>query len=52
MVEESAREKTHTLVSYSTAQAKLGELITLDELSGLIDEDRPKNFYDFIKAKD
>ncbi|NNA98995.1 nucleoid-associated protein YejK [Pseudomonas gessardii] len=50
--EESAREKTQTLVSYSMAQAKLGEPITLDELSGLIDEDRPKNFYDFIKAKD
>ena len=50
--EESAREKTHTLVSYSMTQAKLGEPITLDELSGLIDEDRPKNFYDFIKAKD
>ncbi|NWA68081.1 nucleoid-associated protein YejK [Pseudomonas reactans] len=50
--EESAREKTHTLVSYSMAKAKLGEPITLDELSGLIDEDRPKNFHDFIKAKD
>ena len=50
--EESAREKTHTLVSYSMAQAKLGEPITLDELSSLIDEDRPKNFYDFIRAKD
>ena len=50
--EESAREKTQTLVSYSMAQAKLGEPITLDELSGLIDEDRPKSFYDFIKAKD
>ena len=52
MVEDAAREKTHTLVSYSMAKAKLGEPITLDELSGLIDEDRPKNFYDFIKAKD
>jgi nucleoid-associated protein len=52
MVEDAAREKTHTLVSYSMAQAKLGEPITLDELSGLIDEDRPKSFYDFIKAKD
>ena len=52
MAEESAREKTNTLVSYSMAQAKLGEPITLDELSGLIDEDRPKSFYDFIKAKD
>ncbi len=52
LMEESAREKTHTLVSYSMAQAKLGGPITLDELSELIDEDRPKNFYDFIKAKD
>ena len=50
--EESAREKTHALVSYSMDQAKLGEPITLNELSSLIDEDRPKNFYDFIKAKD
>ena len=52
MVEDAAREKTHTLVSYSMAQAKQGEPITLDELSGLIDEDRPKIFFDFIKAKD
>ena len=50
--EESAREKTSTLVSYSMAQAKLGEPITLDELSELIDEDRPKAFYDFIRNKD
>lgn len=52
IVEDAAREKTNTLVSYSMAQAKLGEPISLDELSRLIDEDRPKNFYDFIKAKD
>ena len=50
--EELSREKTNTLVSYSMAQAKLGEPITLDELSGLIDEDQPRSFYDFIKAKD
>ena len=50
--EESAREKTNPLVSYSMAQAKLGEPITLGELSELIDEDQPKSFYDFIKAKD
>lgn len=50
--EESAREKSHTLVSYSMAQAKMGEPITLDELSELIDENRPRRFYDFIKAKD
>ncbi|WP_397448185.1 nucleoid-associated protein YejK [Pseudomonas sp. NA-150] len=50
--EESAREKTHTLVSYSMAQAKLGEPITLDELSELINGDQPKAFTDFIKAAD
>ena len=50
--EDSAREKTQTLVSYSMSQAKLGEPVSLDELSELIDEDRPKNFYDFIKAAD
>jgi len=52
LAEESAREKTQALVSYSMAQAKLGEPITLDELSELIDEDQPKSFYDFIKSKD
>lgn len=52
IVEEAAREKASTLVNYSMAQAKMGEPIALEELSGLIGEDRPKNFYDFIKAKD
>ena len=52
MHEDSAREKTQTLVSYSMAQAKIGEPITLDELSELIDEDRPKAFNDFIRNKD
>ena len=50
--EDSAREKTQALVSYSMAQAKIGEPITLGELSEMIDEDRPKAFYDFIRNKD
>ncbi|KGU87245.1 nucleoid-associated protein YejK [Pseudomonas mediterranea] len=50
--EESAREKTQTLVSYAMAQAKLGEPITLAELSEVIDEGQPKAFADFIKASD
>ena len=50
--EVSAREKTHALVSYSMAQAKIGEPITINEVSELIDEDRPKAFYDFIRNKD
>jgi nucleoid-associated protein len=50
--EESAREKTHSLVSYSLAQAKLGESITVDELSEVLDDDQPTSFANFIRAKD
>lgn len=50
--EESAREKTDTLVSYAMAQAKMGEPITLDELSEVLDDDQPKAFADFIRDKD
>lgn len=50
--EEAAREKTATLADYATSQAKIGGLITLDELSELIDEDHPKAFADFIRNKD
>ena len=34
------------------SQARLGEPITLQELSGLIDEERPQAFYDHIRNKD
>jgi len=50
--EESAREKTNTLVSYAMAQAKLGEPLTLDELSEVLDDEQPKAFTDFIRDKD
>ncbi|MDR8364063.1 nucleoid-associated protein YejK [Pseudomonas sp. JL3] len=50
--EESAREKTETLVSYALSQAKLGEPITLDELSEVLDDDQPKAFADFVEGKD
>lgn len=50
--EEQAREKTKTLVGYASSQAKLGEPMTLTKLSGLIDEERPKAFYDHIRNKD
>jgi nucleoid-associated protein len=52
LAEDQARMKTATLVDYATAQAKLGEAITLEELSGLLDEERPKAFYDHIRNKD
>jgi nucleoid-associated protein len=50
--EEQARAKTDTLVDYATSQAKMGEPMTLQELSGLLDEERPKAFYDHIRNKD
>jgi nucleoid-associated protein len=52
LAEEQAREKTEVLVDYATSQARIGEPITLSELSGLIDEDRPRAFYEHIRNKD
>jgi len=49
---EAAREKTNTLVEYATTQTKLGEPVTLQELSELLDEDRPQNFAEFIRNAD
>lgn len=50
--EDSAREKTSALVDYAVGQTKMGEAVSLEELSSLIDEDRPKAFYDHIRNKD
>lgn len=50
--EDSTREKAKTLVDYASSQSKLGEAMGLEELSELIDEDRPKAFYDHIRNKD
>ncbi|WP_028695194.1 nucleoid-associated protein YejK [Pseudomonas cremoricolorata] len=52
LAEEVAREKTQTLVDYATTQTKNGEPVTLDELSSLIDEDRPRAFFEHIRNKD
>ena len=49
---ESARDKTKTLVDYASSQNMLGEPMSLEELSGLIDEERPKAFYEHIRNKD
>ena len=50
--EEEARAKTDTLVEYAGDQARLGQPITLEELSSLIDEDQPQAFYDHIRNSD
>lgn len=52
LAEEQAREKTQTLVDYASTQARLGEPITVEELSGLLDEDKPRAFYEHIRNSD
>ncbi|HCF2446955.1 TPA: nucleoid-associated protein YejK [Pseudomonas aeruginosa] len=52
LADEQARYKTETLVDYASSQAKLGEPITLEALSELIDEDRPRAFFEHIRNKD
>ncbi len=50
--EESAREKTHTLLDYAITQTKAGQAISLQELSEVLDQDRPEAFYDHIRNSD
>jgi nucleoid-associated protein len=50
--EASAREKIHTLLEYATTQTKLGQPLHLQELSEVLDEDRPQAFYDHIRNSD
>lgn len=52
LADDTASEKRHDLVVYAQAQDKIGEPISLDELSELLDEDRPKTFADFLRAGD
>lgn len=47
---EVASEKSQNMVAYAQGQGKTGEPVSLDELSELLDEDRPKTFADFIRA--
>ncbi|WP_447555214.1 nucleoid-associated protein [Vreelandella sp. EE22] len=50
--EEASREKTDTLVDYANEQMRRGEPMTLEELSGLVDEQQPKAFYEHIRNAD
>lgn len=52
LAEESAREKTHALLDYATTQTKLGQPLHLQELSEILDEDRPQAFYEHIRNSD
>lgn len=50
--EDQTKQKTDTLVGYASSQARLGEAISLDELSELMNEETPRAFYDYIRNKD
>ena len=50
--EESARERTKTLIDYAASQTKMGEPMVLEELSTYLDEDNPRAFFDHIRNKD
>jgi nucleoid-associated protein len=50
--DEASREKTDALVGYANEQLSRGEPMTLTELSGLVDEQQPKAFYDHIRNAD
>ncbi|SHM29064.1 nucleoid-associated protein [Vreelandella subglaciescola] len=49
---EASREKTDALVGYASEQLSRGEPMTLTELSGLVDEQQPKAFYEHIRNAD
>jgi len=50
LADDTASEKSHNLMAYAQAQGKIGEPISLDELSELMNEDSPKTFVEFIRA--
>lgn len=50
LADDTASEKSHNLVAYAQAQGKIGEPISLDEISELLNEGSPKTFADFIRA--
>lgn len=46
------KDKTKAMSSYVSGQARQGEQVALEELSGLMDEQQPRAFYDYIRNKD
>ena len=48
----SIKDKTKAMSGYVSSQARQGEQVALEELSGVIDEEQPRAFYDYIRNKD
>jgi nucleoid-associated protein len=49
---QARKDKTKAMSSYVTSQARQGEQVALEELSGVLDEEQPRAFYDYIRNKD
>lgn len=50
--EQQVREKTEALMDYASTQARLGQPISLEELSEVLDEEQPRGFYQHIRNSD
>ena len=46
------RDKAKAMSGYVSSQARQGEQVALEELSGLINDEQPRAFYDYIRNKD
>lgn len=49
---DQLKDKTKAMSGYVSSQARQGEQVALEELSGLMDEEQPRAFYDYIRNKD
>ena len=52
MEPELVKDKTKAMSGYVSSQARAGEQVALEELSGVMDEEQPRAFYDYIRNKD
>ena len=49
---DAQKDKAKAMTSYVNSQTRQGEQVALEELSGAMDEEHPKAFYDYIRNKD
>lgn len=52
LADDAASEKSLNLVEYAKVCDKIGDPISLDAVSAVVDEDNPKTFAEFIRAGD
>lgn len=52
LADDAASEKSLNLVEYAKVCDKIGDPISLDAISAVVDEDNPKTFAEFIRAGD